>query len=51
MPDNDMKVAAFLLVAFGGGILLGYFLAPKATTDSTGGYIPLYVPACDEIEE
>lgn len=50
MTDDSIKVAAVLLAAFGGGIALGYMLAPKEGTD-TGGYIPLYVPSCDEVEE
>ncbi|MCK9600394.1 MAG: hypothetical protein M0R06_15220 [Sphaerochaeta sp.] len=51
MADDNLKVAAVLVAAFGGGIALGYFLAPKAPSEGTGGYIPLYVPACDEVEE
>lgn len=48
MADDDLKAAAVLVAAFGGGIALGYMLAPK--TD-TGGYIPLYVPSCEDLLE
>ncbi|MCK9600468.1 MAG: hypothetical protein M0R06_15590 [Sphaerochaeta sp.] len=51
MADDAVKVAAVLVLAFGGGIALGYFLAPKAVESTTGGYVPLYVPSCDEVEE
>ena len=51
MANDSIKVAAVLVAAFGGGIALGYFLAPKGTESSTGGYVPLYVPSCDEVEE
>ena len=50
MADDGLKAAAVLIAAFGGGIALGYMLAPKEDAD-TGGYVPLYVPSCDEVEE
>lgn len=51
MADDSLKMAAVLVLAFGGGIALGYLIAPKGTENGTGGYVPLYVPACDEVEE
>lgn len=52
MGDESIKIAVLTVAALGGGIIIGYMLAPKggggATTNDTTA--PLYVPACEDLE-
>jgi|ADurb_Met_01_Slu_FD_contig_61_253355_length_792_multi_1_in_0_out_0_2 hypothetical protein len=49
--DDDIKFVLALVLTFGGGIALGYLMAPKGVAYSQPQYSELYTPTCEELEE